>query len=425
MRRCSRSKSPFWAATGPPEACRDRECTPHGSRDSLYTYKETRMAGKRILALSVSAGHGHVRAADALVAGTARWFPENEARQVDLMSLTPTLFRKAYKDSYLKLVQSHPALWGYIYSRTDLARADSALARLRKAIESACNKKLLEIIQDYAPDHIICTHFMPLQVLARWKGKGRLATPVWTCVTDFVAHRFWLEPGQQGYFTADEENVWRMRQRGLESENIRATGIPVMPEFTPPADAAKARREAAELFGLDPQKTTFLLMGGGAGVGNMQELTTDLLALPEDFQLVALAGKNQRLLEDLRAQADSHAGRLFPLGFTSEVHLLLAAADLVITKPGGLTTVECLAMGKPMLVCSPIPGQEEQNADFLLENGAALKAADKSGLLWRVTRLLREPQTLERMGKNAAALGRPYAARDILAEVLGEMPRKG
>ena len=376
------------------------------------------MSGKRVLILSVSAGHGHVRAADALVAGVQQWFPQHEARQVDLMTLVPTMFRKAYKDSYIKLVQRHPALWGYIYSKTDQAKADSALAKLRKSIEALCNKPLLKVFEEYAPDHIICTHFMPLQVLARWKDQGKLATPVWTCVTDFVAHRFWLEPHQQGYFTASEENVQRMRSRGLATEYISAPGIPVMPEFIPPADAAGSRAAAAQRFGLDPRKTTFTLMGGGAGVGNMLELAEEMLTLPVDFQLVVLAGKNQRLLTDLQEKAKQHP-RLFPLGFTDEVHTLLAASDLVITKPGGLTTVECLAMGKPMLVYSPIPGQEEHNADYLLENGVALKATDACGLIWRMQKLLNEPETLARMGKNAAALGKPYAARDILSRVLG------
>ena len=113
---------------------------------------------------------------------------------------------------------------------------------------------------------------------------------------------------------------------------------------------------------------------------------------------------------------------MFPMGFTSEVPALLAASDFVITKPGGLTTVECLAMGKPMLLYSPIPGQEEQNTDLLLENGAAMKAPDSSGLIWRVRELMEKPALLERLAANAAVLGKPYAARDILAEVFGEEP---
>lgn len=375
---------------------------------------------KKILLLSVSAGNGHVRAAEGLAAGLAHWFPGHEARHVDLMTLVPTLFRKAYKDAYIKLVQKHPALWGYIYSSTDKAQAESALSRLRRSIESACNKPLRRIIEEFDPDHIVCTHFMPLQVLARWRTKGRITQPVWTCITDFVSHRFWVEPHQAGYFAASEEDVRRLRRRGLGESLIVPSGIPVLPAFIPSGDQVAARKAGAERFALDPAKQIVLLMGGGAGVGDLLHTTESLIGLGGDFQLVVLAGRNQTLLKKLAATAAAVPGRLFPQGFTDEVPALLAASDFVISKPGGLTTVECLAMGKPMIAYGAIPGQEEHNADFLLENGAALKAPDIAGLLWRAERLLKEPALLSRLSANAAAAGKPYAARDILETVLGE-----
>ena len=386
------------------------------------------MKGKRVLLLSVSAGHGHVRAAEGLAAGIETWFPGHESHHIDLMSLVPALFNKAYKGSYLKLIRSHPRVWGYIYDKADRFQRDSRTENLRRGIESTCNKKLLPIIAEYQPDHIICTHFMPIQFLTRWKQKGRISTPIWSCITDFVAHRFWLEPGLDGHFTADEENVWRMRSRGLENERIFATGIPVLPTFIPPRDKEQrkaAGREARDRFGLGRACPVILMMGGGAGVGNMLDLARRLFALPAEFHLVVLAGQNKTLLAELEREKAGFNGRLHPMGFTDEVPALLAASDLVISKPGGLTTVECLAMGKPMLVYSPIPGQEEQNADLLLENGAAMKAPDSFGLVWRVGQLLEQPERLTRLAENAAALGKPYAARDILAQVLGETPAAG
>lgn len=372
------------------------------------------MPTAKILLLSVSAGNGHTRAAEALDAAAKRWFPRVETLHLDLLSLTPTLFRKAYKDAYLRLVNSQPALWGYLYARTDRDKAENAVSKLRHSIEGHCNSKLFDVLESFKPDHIISTHFMPPQVLARRRAHGPKVPPVWVCVTDFVAHRYWLEPGLAGYFTATEENAWRMRSRGLHTERIIPCGIPIMPEF---GDRC-TRQEGAKAFGLSPDKTTFLLMGGGAGVGDMETLAAKILELPGDFQLAALAGKNTRLLTALRGLAERFPTRLFPLGFTNQVHTLMAACDLVISKPGGLTTVECLALGKPMLVVAPIPGQEEHNADHLLENGAALKACDTPGLLYRLDKLLREPQTLARLGQNAAALGKPGAAKEILETVL-------
>lgn len=384
--------------------------------------------GKRLLLLSVSAGNGHVRAAEGLAAGAGHWFPDCVTNHVDLMTLVPAIFRKTYKDAYLGLVQKHPSLWGLVYEKTDKSGGHSAFSGLRRAIESASNRPLLDVIRDFRPDHIICTHFMPLQVLARWRAKGRITSPVWAVITDFKAHRYWLEPGQAGYFTATEEDAWAIRRRGMRDECIEPFGIPVMPGFIPPKDPVAARKAAAAKFGLDPAKTTFLLMGGGAGVGAMRETARELLNMDgnapggcrNDFQLVVLAGRNQSLLKALAQEAASFPRRLFPLGFTSDVHVLLAASDLVISKPGGLTTVESLSMGRPMLAFAPIPGQEEHNADFLLENGAALKAVDQASLLWRVRRVLHEPELLPRLSACAAKLGKPYAARDILERILGE-----
>jgi processive 1,2-diacylglycerol beta-glucosyltransferase len=172
-------------------------------------------------------------------------------------------------------------------------------------------------------------------------------------------------------------------------------------------------------LGIDPAKKTLLMMSGGYGVGGIDLLAERLLALQEDFQIVALAGKNEELLRDLQALAARHPGRLYPMGFTRTIERIMATADFAITKPGGLTTSECLAMGLAMIVVSPIPGQEERNADFLLESGAALKAYDAAGLVYRVDSLLKNPQRLEEMRQKAARAGRPDAARRVLEIVLG------
>jgi processive 1,2-diacylglycerol beta-glucosyltransferase len=171
-------------------------------------------------------------------------------------------------------------------------------------------------------------------------------------------------------------------------------------------------------LGLDPARRTILLMGGGAGVGHLEQIAANLLVLPGEFQLIVLAGKNAVALEKLAALAPRFPGRLFAHGYTTEVEKLMVCADLVITKPGGLTTSECLAMGVPMIVHSPIPGQEERNADYLMEQGAALKAVDPVGLAYRVEELLSAPGKIAQMQARARSLARPHAARDVLRIVV-------
>jgi processive 1,2-diacylglycerol beta-glucosyltransferase len=161
-----------------------------------------------------------------------------------------------------------------------------------------------------------------------------------------------------------------------------------------------------------------LLMGGGSGVGGLAAQAEALLRVEQAPVVVALAGRSVEALSQLQALAPRFGGRLMPMGFTDRVASLMRGADLVVTKPGGLSTSECLALGLPMILTSPIPGQEERNADYLLEAGAALKAIDILALRLRAAALLGDPARLARMAAAARAIGRPYAARDVLDQVL-------
>jgi processive 1,2-diacylglycerol beta-glucosyltransferase len=373
------------------------------------------MYKQKIAVLSVSAGAGHVRAAQALQAAAERWYPDVEVTHIDVMELVPKLFKTIYTDTYIKVVEHHPAFWGYMYERTDREKVDSALSRLRIAVERLNTQKLKKVLQEIAPDHVICTHFLPAQLMSRKVRKGYFQKPVWVQVTDFDVHALWLHDHMSGYFAANDEVAWRMAERGISRENIHVTGIPIMPVFSEP----QSRCRSATEFNLDPNRKTLLLMAGGAGIGGIEFLAERLLAMERDFQVVALAGRNEALLATLREMAAAHPRRLFPLGFTKVIERVMAASDLAITKPGGLTTSECLAMGLPMIVVAPIPGQEERNADYLLENGAALKACDAGALAYRVDSLLGDPKMLETLRKNAVRIGKPDAARSVLDIVLG------
>ncbi len=366
----------------------------------------------RIAILSVSVGAGHVRAAEALRrAAEARG---HDAVHLDVMELVPRLFRKLYADTYLSIVERHPALWGYLYHSSDRSKRDSTTNRLRRIFESLNTRALRKAISELAPDFVICTHFLPAQLLSKMTATGEFAKPVWVVVTDFDVHMLWSHPHLTGYCVAAEEIAWRIRERGIGEAQIAVTGIPIMPIFSQRQDRQTCARE----LGLDATRTTLLMMSGGGGVGAIDQLAERVLAIAGDFQLIALAGKNAELLARLQTLAAKHPGRLLPLGFTSTIERVMACADVAITKPGGLTTSECLALGLPMVVVSPIPGQEERNADYLLERGAAMKAHDTAGLEYRVRRLLEEPSLLPDMRAAMTGLGRADAADRVLDQVL-------
>jgi len=367
----------------------------------------------RLLLLSVSAGAGHVRAAQALqVAATAH--SGIEVLHLDVMDHVAPAFRALYTDLYLKIVEHQPAVWAALYRIMDRTPPSTPLARLRRAIERLNTRALRKAIAEFAPDVVICTHFLPAELLMRERSRERFGAPVFVVVTDFDLHGMWVVPDMAGYFAANDEVAFRMHARGIERTKTHVTGIPIMPAFAAPLDRAACAAE----FGIDAQRKTILLMGGGAGLGGLDEVAERLLALDADFQLVALAGRNAKMQERLHALAARHPRRLIAQGFTDKVERLMTACDLVITKPGGLTTSECLALGRPMIVHAPIPGQEERNCDHLLEQGAALKAVDATALDYRVRELLAEPQRLQVLAQRARALGRPQAACDVLAAAL-------
>ncbi len=376
-------------------------------------------AKKKILVLSVSAGAGHVRAAQALCATAERDFAQLEVEHIDVMDLVPASFRKVYADSYLKLVEKLPLVWAYLYERTDKPATDSKFAALRRAIERMNTRALDRELDRIAPDAIVCTHFLPAELLSRRIARGRATPPVWVQVTDFDVHALWVHPHLAGYCVANDEIAWRLAQRGLARERVHVTGIPIAPQFSSPLDRAACAIE----LGLDPHKITLLMMAGGAGVGGIETLVERLAAAgaADDVQIVALAGRNEALLATLRDIAQRFPGCVFPLGFTRTIERAMAAADLAITKPGGLTTSECLAMGLPMIVVAPIPGQEERNADFLLEAGVAVKAQDATVLEYKLSQLLQDAPRRAAMRERMRAIARPDAAARVLALVARQL----
>ncbi len=373
------------------------------------------MTQRKILLLSVSAGAGHTRAAEALRTCVGATNCGLIATHLDVMHFVTRSMHSLYVDFYIFLVQRAPALWGLVYRITNNAKQDSFTHRFRRWVERLNCKPLFRQIAEFKPDVIVCTHFLPAEILSEMIARGGLDCPVWVQVTDFDLHRMWVQQHMAGYFAPNEEVAFRMREQGIAAEAIHVTGIPIMAAFSAQLDRNVCARE----LGIDPQVTTLLLMGGGAGLGSLNKVTEHLLGLQGNFQLIVMAGKNTAALVALQELARRFPGRLVPQGYTNQVERLMACADLVITKPGGLSTSECLAMGLPMILNAPIPGQEEHNANFLLEEGVAVNAFDLVTLEYRVQHLLANPSKLQDMRIKARALGRPHAARHVLDTILG------
>jgi processive 1,2-diacylglycerol beta-glucosyltransferase len=363
------------------------------------------MKRRRILILSASAGAGHLRAAEAVAKAIGLEDPAAEIRNIDVLTLAGKAFRDAYSQFYLKLVEKAPALWGHLYDRLDRP-PKRVPAALRSALHRWNTRKLVEEVRRFSPDAIVSTHFLPADVLGRERRKGRLRAPLGVVITDSDVHRLWVHQGVDRYFVARDEAAALMASIGCGEGQLQVTGIPIDPRFAEPCDRGELRLK----HGLPADGPLVLLLGGGFGVGPVRELAERLEAARHPALVVVVAGRNEALRRSLEARASA---RTRVLGFTTEMHEWMAVADLLVTKPGGLTTAEALARGLPMVLVSPIPGQEERNADALLESGAAVKVNAPETLAWKVDSVLSSPERLRALRSAALRSARPRAAFDV------------
>jgi len=367
----------------------------------------------RILIATVTAGAGHVQAAAALEDAWNSLRPRDTLQRLDVLEFTPKLYRKVYLEGYVKLVEHAPELWALMFKKSDNPALMRKLTRLRRALARLTNPKFVRELKRFKPDAVLCTHFMPLEIMGRFKAHTRTGPAPFTVsvVTDFEAHALWMEPSVDLYCVAADETKGRLVARGASAGAVAVTGIPIAAKFSTSIDPAAVRKR----LGLRDDLPILLILSGGFGMGPVAEILRELNKLTTPVQCVVVWGRNEELRRSLAAQDHRHPTHL--LGFVTNMHELMAVANLVITKPGGLTSSEAMAMGKPMFILNPIPGQEAANSDFLLEHGAAAKANRIEDLPFRLEKLLGSSK-LDDMARAARTLGKPGAALAVCREVL-------
>lgn len=369
----------------------------------------------RVLILHASVGAGHKRAGEALAAAFARRSP-GQVRVEDVLDYTNPLFREAYAHSYLRLTDKLPALWGYVYEQTDRDFFRFA-TELRTLVDSIWAWGLRKLLRSYEPHVIVCTHFLPVEVLALRKGRSRLTLPLYCVVTDYAAHAFWAYRDVDRYFVATDDVRHQLVNRGVPPAAIQIPGIPVDPRVTAP----KTREETRQLRGIPLDKPLIVLFGGGLEPGRVRVIVEGILAQTQPATLIVVAGRNRSLLGEISDLESTSALELHKLGFVDYVDDLVVASDLVITKAGGLTVSEVLARGRPMIIIDPIPGQEESNADYLAGIGAAISIRLPQHVPFAVSQLLSDQRRLDDMSAGATRAARPRAALDIAESILSDI----
>src|SRR5205085_1631266 len=369
----------------------------------------------KVLVLSASAGAGHVRAAEAVEKAFHELGAARKVRHVDTLGYTNKLFRHLYAKAYLDMVQSAPAALGWLYDHLDKPWQNE---RRRLALDRLNTRPFVKLLRQYQPEIIVCTHFLPSEIISWLKAKERLQSQQAIVVTDYDVHAMWMCHHYEQYSVALEETRVHLERLGVPSSKITVSGIPIDPIFAQPKD----KREMRAKHGLKQDRVNILISAGGFGVGSVEHVIESLLALKHPAQVVAVCGRNEelrvRLEKTARRVASDHQVALKVLGYTKEMDELMAASDLLLGKPGGLTTSEALARGLVLVIVNPIPGQEERNSDHLLEEGAGIRANNLPALAYKIDRLLDDGARLAAMQANVRRLARPRAAYEIVNRLL-------
>jgi len=353
---------------------------------------------KRILIVSASIGGGHVAAGRALQQALGEAGIESE--HVDLLEYTAVPFRRLYRQAYFELVRTAPDLVEWLGRRMDRTPREEKTRqqRLRARLSRLLSYELPRRIAEAQPDVIVHTHFLGPEILS-----GRLrrapATPQVEVITDFFAHSLWLQPGLLRYF--------------------RVTGIPIDLRFA----ALPGRAEARAQLELPPERDLLLLVAAGLQSAVLRDLLRQLQALRWPLGTVVVCGRSPDLVAVAQDAVDGYAGPgTFAVhGQRDDMPLLMAAADMLAGKPGGLISSEALAAGLPIAVITPYPIQEEANANALLERGAAMRIAPLSIFEHKLAGFLADPERRETMSRAARTMGRPDAARAVVDTIRREL----
>lgn len=373
---------------------------------------------KKILIFYGSYGGGHLSAAKSISEFLKKQNPDLIVEMVDCIEYISKYLNKLSTEAYKEMAKKFPFMWEHFYNRSQ----EGALAKFTTTTNRIFSYKLKQLIIDFKPDLIISTHPFSTQMCTILKKKKVINCKVATILTDYKIHSQWLYLPEymDYYFVSNSEMKKDMVLKGINSEKIFITGIPVSAKFSEKFDKKLIYSE----FDLSPDLRTVLFFAGGEfGLGRNTTFMTlkAIIRLFKDTQVVAISGKNHKMNEKFKnlIEITNSSDRVKLLDFSNKIPELMAISDFVVTKPGGLTVTESLVSNLPIVIINPIPGQEEENAEFLVENEAAIWIKKEDNIARALKNLYRNPDMFEKMSENTKKLAKPNSTQNI-CEILLE-----
>ena len=373
---------------------------------------------KKVIIFYASYGGGHLSAARSIKENMETNYEDIDVKLIDCMEYVNKTVNKITTKAYSEMAKKAPKTWGRVYWKSQ----KGPLAQISTTSNKILSIKLYKLLKDFEPNLIVSTHPFGSQMCAYLKKHGKLNAKIATVMTDYAPHDQWLVFNKyvDYYFVSHDGMKKELHEKGIPNEKIFATGIPLSNKFLLKYDKPTILKS----FCLSPDKKTVLFFGGGEfGLGKTQTFKTfkSFVECPENIQIVAISGKNQKMKEAFENLVESlnKTDSVKILEYTNQVPELMSISDLVVTKPGGLTTTESLASGLPIVVINPIPGQEEENASYLEKNKVAIWLKKDDNVEVILKDLFSNPEKMQEMKIRARLLAKKNSAKDICRILLG------
>lgn len=344
----------------------------------------------KIVILSAATGGGHLRASHAIEKYINENSTGNEVVVIDTLKTVSAVLDKTCCEGYHFLAMKTPKIFGQLYRKTN---EEGILSDLVSRFTSVYSFRLIPLIREEKPDVIISTHPFATEMVSHLKGRGVVDAPLICLMTDYGPHRAWIAEHVDAYVVSAPDMIPEMVSMGVKREKIYPFGIPVGDVFFTKGDKPALLKR----FEMEPGLPTVLIMAGSFGVTNILNIYKDLTRLSYAFQIIIITGKNRKLYEAFLPVVENSPKKTKLVYFTDEVENYMHACDLIVTKPGGLTVSEALACSIPLAVFDAIPGQEEDNANFLLTHNMAVKLEKGTDPAETIRSLLEDNRRLEEM----------------------------
>lgn len=372
----------------------------------------------KILIFYGSYGGGHLSAARNIRDYIENNYTDCEIQLVDCIEYINKILNKVTTKAYTDFSRNARWIWKQIYYGSE----KGGLSKISNSINRVMAVKLNKLLQEFNPNLIISTHPFSSQMCAILKKKQKINCKLATVMTDYAPHSQWLVAHEfvDYYFVAHEGMKEELIERGVDSKKIFATGIPLSNRFLLSYDKSKILSE----YNLSPNKKTILFFAGGEFGFGKDKTFNMLKSIIDNFpylQVIAIAGRNIKIKErfDELVSATNSGDSVKILSYTNQVPELMSVADLVITKPGGLTTTESLASGLPLIVIDPLPGQEEENAKFVEKNGAGIWIRENDDIKTILLNVFNDTYKLQNMKIRARLIAKKNSTKDICETLLG------